>query len=263
MQQQTSSIQSTAVARESSKNFTTHHESQKQSDDYKTHRQTDRQTRCKRLQIAHVNQCRTKSTEADADLLSPTAKGGDYDAIARISSRNARTTRRSTDNRSRACCCCSCVVSSGAVCVQQQIHESNFILKNGEWSIFETAKKNFFELSGRGGEEQATKENTKARSSDSIASVVCRLSLSLLSPLSRARVLLQQNNNAACVQEVIRGPETTTLRAFSRHSRSQKQRHMRSVVIGGLKINAACFQVVIRDPKDNATCVQQVVEVPK
>jgi hypothetical protein len=27
---------------------------------------------------------------------------------------------------------------------------------------------------------------------------------------------------------------------------------MRAVVIGGLKMNAACFQVVIRDPKDNA-----------
>jgi hypothetical protein len=76
-------------------------------------------------------------------------------------------------------------------------------------------------------------------------------------------VLLQQNNNAACVQEVIRGPKTTTLRAFSRHSRCQKQRRMRSVVIGGLKINAACFQVVIRDPKYNAACVQEVIEVPK
>jgi hypothetical protein len=44
MQQQTSSIQSTAAARESSKNLTTHHESQKQSDDFKTHRETDRET---------------------------------------------------------------------------------------------------------------------------------------------------------------------------------------------------------------------------
>jgi hypothetical protein len=67
MQQQTSSIQSTAAVRESSKNPTTHHESQKQFDDHKTQReggtdrQTDRQARCKRLQIAHVNQCRTKS----------------------------------------------------------------------------------------------------------------------------------------------------------------------------------------------------------
>jgi hypothetical protein len=43
IQQQTSSIQSTAAARESSKNLTTHHELQKQSDDYKTQR--DRQRR--------------------------------------------------------------------------------------------------------------------------------------------------------------------------------------------------------------------------
>jgi hypothetical protein len=209
MQQQTSSIQSTAAARESSKNLTTHHESQKQSDDYKTQRQTHTHTeaRCKRLQIAHVNQCRTKSTEADADLLSPTAKGGDYDAIARISSRNARTTRRSTDNRSRAsccCCCCSCVVSSGAVCVQQQIHESKFFLKMENAQFAKLRKIIFFESSGRGGEEQATKENTKARSSDSIASLVSDSLLSL--SLSRAR--------ACCCNK------TTTLRAFSRHSRS-------------------------------------------
>jgi hypothetical protein len=43
------------------------------------------------------------------------------------------------------------VVSSGAVCVQRQIHESNLIFKNGEWSIFETAKKNFFGIEWAGG----------------------------------------------------------------------------------------------------------------
>jgi len=112
-------------------------------------------------------------------------------------------------------------------------------MKNGQFA--KLRKRNFFESSGRGGEEQATKENTKARSSESNASLVSDSlsSLSLSLSLSRARVLLQQNNNAACVQEVIRGPKKTTLRAFRRHSRSQKQRRMRSVVIGGLEINAA------------------------
>jgi len=110
-------------------------------------------------------------------------------------------------------------------------------MKNGQFA--KLRKRIFFESSGRGGEEQATKENTKARSSESNASLVSDSLSSLSLSLSRARVLLQQNNNAACVQEVIRGPKKTTLRAFRRHSRSQKQRRMRSVVIGGLEINAA------------------------
>jgi Sec-independent protein translocase protein TatA len=49
MQQQTSSIQFTAAARESSKNLTTHHESQKQSDDYKTQTERERDASACRL----------------------------------------------------------------------------------------------------------------------------------------------------------------------------------------------------------------------
>jgi len=63
-------------------------------------------------------------------------------------------------------------------------------------------------------------------------------------------VLLQQNNNAACVQEVIRGPKKTKLTCVQSSFEVSKT-------------TPRAFQVVIRDPKDNAACVQEIIEVPK
>jgi len=136
-------------------------------------------------------------------------------------------------------------------------------MKNGQFA--KLRKRNFFESSGRGGEEQATKENTKARSSESNASLVSDSLLSLSLSLSRAR--------ACCCNK------TTTLPAFRKSFEVlKKQRYVRSVVIRGLKNNAACVQSsleasksTLRDfrssfqiPKTTLlACVQEVIEVPK
>jgi hypothetical protein len=150
MQQQTSSIQSTAAARESSKNLTTHDESQKQSDDYKaqrergTDRQTDRQeaSACRLLTSINAEQ----SPEADADLLSPTAKGGDYDAMLgyRAGTHALREEAQTTVlELIVVVLLLAWFLLALSVCSSRFTNPTIFFI-NGEWSIFETAKKNFF-----------------------------------------------------------------------------------------------------------------------
>lgn len=199
MQQQTSSIQSTAAARESSKNLTTHHESQKQSDDFKTHRETDRQTeaRCKRLQIAHVNQCRTKSRGGCRSPFSHSKGRWLWCHCSNVEPKHTHYEKKHRQPFSSILLFlfflrgffwrCLCAAADSRI-------QFNFL----KWRMvnFRNCEKEFFwNRVGRGGRNKLRKRTQKLE-----ARRASRLSSLTLSPLSRARVLLQQNNNAACVQ---------------------------------------------------------------
>ncbi len=109
-----------------------------------TDRQTDRQdaSACRLLTSINAEQ----SPEADADLLSPTAKGSDYDAIAR----NRAGTHAPREEAQTTVLELIVVVLLLAwfllalsVC-SSRFTNPIFFFKNGEGSISETAKKIFF-----------------------------------------------------------------------------------------------------------------------
>jgi hypothetical protein len=109
----------------------------------------------------------------------------------------------------------------------------------------------FDQVGGGGGLEQATKENTKSRSSESIASLVSDSLSSLSLSLSRARAIV-----VATKQQ--------RLREFRKSFEVLKQqRYVHSVVIRGLKNNAACVQSSLAASKSTLRAFRSSFEIPK